>query len=262
MRAARRSGPDGLSGMAAVVELPELRLLRPLLGVARSRLGATLRSRGVRWLDDPSNLDPRFERVRVRLAAPPRTAGTEPAVRHAREAAVAEAAVALLEFDEPGAVAFDKDAFARLPSDLRTRLLSRIVQGLGGREHPPRQDRLAAACQRLCRPESRGKSGRAADFTLSGCRLMLRSTPRTSEDRGQPAGLMSGPPRLLSAQAPARGPGREVSHARRLRWIVWPENGRNGRKPLFPAAFFAHFACSVSAATHLECNSTPTDIGQ
>ncbi len=33
MRAARQSGPDGLAGMSAAVELPEVRLLRPLLGV-------------------------------------------------------------------------------------------------------------------------------------------------------------------------------------------------------------------------------------
>ena len=34
MRAARQSGPDGLAGMSAAVELPEVRLLRPLLGVS------------------------------------------------------------------------------------------------------------------------------------------------------------------------------------------------------------------------------------
>ena len=247
MRAVRNSGPDGLSGMAAVIELPELRLLRPLLGVARSRLGATLRSRSVRWLDDPSNLDLRFERVRVRLAPPLRVVGTEPAVRHAREQGVAEAAVALLELDQTSAAAFDRDAFARLAPDLQVRLLSRLVQGLGGRDHPPRQDRLAAACRRLCQAESGGKSGRAQDFTLAGCRLVLRS----SKDREQPA--------LSLSKGFARGPG---SHGPRMRWIVRPENGRYGGKPLFPAAFFACFACSMTAATHLECNPTPTDIGQ
>ena len=66
MRAARRSGPDGLAGMAALVEQPEVRLLRPLLAVSRSRLTATLLARGVPWLDDPSNADPRFERARLR----------------------------------------------------------------------------------------------------------------------------------------------------------------------------------------------------
>src|SRR5262249_18811870 len=65
MRAARASGRDGLAGMAALVEWPEVRLLRPLLPVPRARLSATLRARGVAWIDDPSNADPRFERVRL-----------------------------------------------------------------------------------------------------------------------------------------------------------------------------------------------------
>ena len=71
MRAARQSGPDGLAGMSAAVELPEVRLLRPLLGVSRSRLTATLLARGVPWIDDPSNADPRFERARLRAGNRP-----------------------------------------------------------------------------------------------------------------------------------------------------------------------------------------------
>ena len=66
MRAARESGPDGLAGMAALVEHRDARLLRPLLAVPRARLTATLQARGVEWIDDPSNEDRRFERVRVR----------------------------------------------------------------------------------------------------------------------------------------------------------------------------------------------------
>ena len=38
LRAARRSGPDGLAGMAAVREIAGLRLLRPLLAVPKARL--------------------------------------------------------------------------------------------------------------------------------------------------------------------------------------------------------------------------------
>ncbi len=68
MRAARASGPDGLAGMAALVEWAEVRLLRPLLAVRRARLTATLAARGIAWIDDPSNADPRFERARLRLA--------------------------------------------------------------------------------------------------------------------------------------------------------------------------------------------------
>jgi tRNA(Ile)-lysidine synthase len=222
MRAMRRSGPDGLAGMAAIVELPELRLLRPLLGVARSRLGATLLARGVPWIDDPSNADPRFERARLRLSKRP--VGERPAApaidagRSARELALAAAAVEALAF-QSGEVAIDRSAFVRLGSELRSRLLSRVVQAVGGGDHPPRRDRLARAAERLCAAVARGKSGKGQDFTLSACRLMLR----------------------------------RASDSRQLQWIVRPErgrrDGRNGAQPLIPAAFFA---CGASLASHLE----------
>ena len=66
MRAGRGSGPDGLAGMAALVEHRHLRVLRPLLGVPRSKVTLFMKARGIGWSEDPSNADLRFERVRVR----------------------------------------------------------------------------------------------------------------------------------------------------------------------------------------------------
>lgn len=219
MRAARASGPDGLAGMPAVVEHRDGRLLRPLLPVHRVRLTATLTERGARWIDDPSNADPRFERSRLRRQ-PPGVASQHPAGdRAARERSLADAAVALLDVEPPEAVAFDRMAFARLDRPQAARLLSRLVQALGKRDHPPRRDRLDRATARLLRVVDRGKSGKSQDFTLSACRLTLR---RASDDD-------------------------------RLRWIVRPENGRKGPEragqPLVPAAFFA---CGTQGTPHLQ----------
>ena len=68
LRAARGSGSYGLAGMAAVRELPGLRLLRPLLGVPKAALVAVLEATGQPWLDDPSNRAERFARARLRQA--------------------------------------------------------------------------------------------------------------------------------------------------------------------------------------------------
>src|SRR5579863_7596340 len=46
LRLARGSGLDGLAGMAAVVEHPNCRILRPLLDQSRARLVAVLRGGG------------------------------------------------------------------------------------------------------------------------------------------------------------------------------------------------------------------------
>lgn len=68
MRLARGSGLQGLSGIAPCVERDGLWLLRPLLDVPKARLSATLVAMGRTWIEDPSNEDRRFERVRLRGA--------------------------------------------------------------------------------------------------------------------------------------------------------------------------------------------------
>ena len=66
IRRRAHSGPDGLAGMSAIRELADCRLLRPLLGVARDRLVAFLEAERQPFISDPSNLDPAFERSRLR----------------------------------------------------------------------------------------------------------------------------------------------------------------------------------------------------
>ncbi len=77
MRLARGSGLEGLGGMRACGEVDdqeywgqsqtaEYRVRRPFLGVSKTRLKSSLRARGAEWVEDPSNEDERFERVRVR----------------------------------------------------------------------------------------------------------------------------------------------------------------------------------------------------
>jgi tRNA(Ile)-lysidine synthase len=67
IRALGGSGPAGMASMAPVVETRTLRLLRPLLAIPPVRLRATLRSVGVAWVEDPSNIDAAALRARLRL---------------------------------------------------------------------------------------------------------------------------------------------------------------------------------------------------
>ncbi len=85
MRAAR--GPGGAEGIAAWSARDEVVLIRPLLAVPPAALRDYLAARGMAWVEDPSNRDPRFERARVRASAPRGVAA--PAARQAREAAAA-----------------------------------------------------------------------------------------------------------------------------------------------------------------------------
>jgi tRNA(Ile)-lysidine synthase len=103
IREAAGSGLDGLAGMAAISERDAVRLLRPLLEVPRARLRDVLIGRDQEWIEDPSNRNPAFTRVRVRgdlgRAAPGSSAAhlaaTAARLGRARAAREAEDAAAL-----------------------------------------------------------------------------------------------------------------------------------------------------------------------
>lgn len=66
MRQARGPG-RGLSGIApATLYEGRTWFVRPLIARRRAELRAHLSANGLSWIEDPSNRDPRFERVRVR----------------------------------------------------------------------------------------------------------------------------------------------------------------------------------------------------
>ena len=70
MRMARKSSPDsgrGLSGIAPVTRLRDtVVLVRPLLALNRQTLRDYLLEHNQSWIEDPSNFDNSYERVRVR----------------------------------------------------------------------------------------------------------------------------------------------------------------------------------------------------
>lgn len=66
-RMAKGTGLDGLVGMRSVNILDNgLTLLRPLLPVSHQDLLETLKSRKIDWIEDPSNINNRYARVRIR----------------------------------------------------------------------------------------------------------------------------------------------------------------------------------------------------
>ena len=71
MRLARGSGVDGLAAMAPVAPAEGLALAAAAARRAAGDLRAWLAAEGLAWAEDPSNADPRFDRVRARAALPP-----------------------------------------------------------------------------------------------------------------------------------------------------------------------------------------------
>lgn len=69
-RLLRGSGLDGLAGMEPLADRNGLTLARPLLALAKADLVGLCAEAGLRFVDDPSNADPRFARARLRRLAP------------------------------------------------------------------------------------------------------------------------------------------------------------------------------------------------
>jgi tRNA(Ile)-lysidine synthase len=66
MRLMRGTGLSGLAGIAPVVAAEPCPVVRPLLGIAGPDLRAWLAAEGIPYREDPSNLDRRFLRNRIR----------------------------------------------------------------------------------------------------------------------------------------------------------------------------------------------------
>jgi tRNA(Ile)-lysidine synthase len=135
------SGIGGLGAMRARSQRGGAALLRPLLGVEKSRLVATLERRGIAFARDPSNEDPRFTRVRLRRLLPLLQAeGLSSArlLRLAERAARADEALETLALASNACVALEGEttafavrAFFELPAELGIRMLRRAVDDAG-----------------------------------------------------------------------------------------------------------------------------------
>jgi tRNA(Ile)-lysidine synthase len=167
MRAARGSGVDGLAGMASIVERDTIRLLRPLLGVPRATLRVYLLACGQDWIEDPSNRNPAFTRVRIRtaLGQSPPGPGPELAVaRTAREGAAARHLAQFVALDPAGFAVIDPRAFAA-PEALGIKTLGALLATISGGDFPPRTERIERLYRALV-------GGLAQDRTLGGCLIV------------------------------------------------------------------------------------------
>lgn len=179
-----------------------LMLLRPLLDIDRAALRALLRARGLDWLEDPANADPRFARARARAALadgapppPPETVAAPPDCEG-------------LQADWTGAV--------RLPRGAPGAVLAAALLGAAGGHVPPRGARLAALQARLAR-------GGPVRATLAGARVVAGPDgARLSREPGR-TGL---PDLALRADAPMVWDGRFELVAPGPGWRVAPVAGR------------------------------------
>lgn len=161
MRLARGSGVDGLAGMAARRCENGLCWHRPLLAVQRAELRAYLDQIGVAWIDDPSNEDLRFDRIKARrtLAAlaplgleAKRLAETAAHMRRARialEIATQDLARSCVSITVAGELSLGLGPFENAPREIQLRLLSAGLGWVASARYRPRfssLEGLLASC--------------------------------------------------------------------------------------------------------------------
>jgi len=165
------SGIDGLAGMAAARELPHLRLVRPLLSIAKARLVAFVAAEGQEYLQDPSNSNPTFERSRLRMAGDRENAEVTLAeiranvvTRIERERELAALLARAVSLHPAGFALLDPAPIAA-SGELGERALGLVAAVLGGAVYPSRRERLARLRLSLGEVPLRAR-------TLGGCRFV------------------------------------------------------------------------------------------
>ncbi|MBC8049707.1 MAG: tRNA lysidine(34) synthetase TilS [Chitinophagales bacterium] len=178
MRLARGSGLDGLAGIAAVTHTGEMTLIRPFLDISKARLKAFLRSIGESWIEDPSNADANFERVRVRRAlgvlrkqgldtrAIALSAKRLGRAKDACASAASNFAASHLQVFPEGWARVALAAFRSVPAEIAINVLSKVLAACGGGARQVRLSKIEALHLALLKEED-GK------WTLGGCVLRL-----------------------------------------------------------------------------------------
>jgi tRNA(Ile)-lysidine synthase len=227
-RMARGSGVGGLAGMRPMdaVPVPEgtgQYLIRPLLRTPKARLIATLDAATVPYAIDPSNMDPRFTRPRLRTLMPLLAEEGLTAERLSRLAQrVARVEDALIDqldnaqqelapgpWPEDGSIGIESSGLLDLPAEISIRLLQRAIAWSGdeGSADLNQLETLYLELREAIQAAEFGFEGRPLRRTLAGAMITLSGDKLTVE---------RAPPRRAGAKLRSKSgtkPGKPVRKA-------------------------------------------------
>lgn len=152
MRLGRGAGVDGLSGMSASRLAFGTIWLRPMLGLSRQALRDWLQGRGIGWIDDPSNQNLDYERVRMRKALEVLDISAANLGQTAANLSMARAA--LQEFaarategitTDQARLSMQLSEFNRVPEEIRRRILVTGLRWMTGSDYPARREKILHA---------------------------------------------------------------------------------------------------------------------
>ncbi|MBO6903225.1 MAG: tRNA lysidine(34) synthetase TilS [Rhizobiaceae bacterium] len=207
MRSARSEGGRGRAGIAAAtLSGGETWFARPLLGARRAVLRQVLERAGTGWIDDPSNDDFRYERVRMRAMLNNeeiRVFGEAARNEAARRQALGEAAAALIDqhatMPVPGLIRIEPALFDASGKHAAIYALRILLSTAGGQTYLPDERRSAEALSAIMRGSSRlTLAGAVAERSSAG--VYLYREYRNLPARGDTSLLWDGRCRVAYAE--------------------------------------------------------------
>ncbi len=171
IRADHGSGIYGLSGIPKLGKFNKIKIIRPLLDFKKEELQDFLRSQNIEWIEDPSNQNEKFTRVKIRniLNQYPewidKLATVSENLSRAKDCIEYLLNKAIDEFVDfqPGYTSINLEGFNNLPQEIRFRMLTKLLQLIGTNLKPARGERI----ENLLAKIAKGNSFKAS--TLSGC---------------------------------------------------------------------------------------------
>ena len=180
MRLAHGSGLDGLAGMAAARDADGVKIIRPVLGFTRTELRATCTQYGLEWIEDPSNRNEKYLRVKLRefeevLAqegfTPARLAQTMQKLEESREAIqvmTTEAFRTCVQMHPEGYVTLNTQQWQKSPREIQRRVLMQALTSVSPQDYPLGSEAIETTRLEL---QSTTTSGGFAGKTLGGCEI-------------------------------------------------------------------------------------------
>ena len=177
MNLARGSGVDGLAAMPDIWIRNGCTWMRPLLAHSRAELQEWLQKQGQNWINDPTNLDDSYTRIKLRMAATDlanlgltetrlaqtaqRMQQVHDALKYAEQGLAAQA----IQIDL-GDVIINNSKLSDVPDELAQRLYARALSWVGGAIYKPRNTAL------------RRVMATKAAATLQGCVILPQKDGR------------------------------------------------------------------------------------
>ena len=147
------SGVYGLCAMPKITIKNDIKIVRPMLKFTKDEIKEYLNSQNQQWIEDPSNQDDKYKRVRIRKLksllddlelSNERLSKTMQNMERAKETIefFADECIKNSVSSNGKNIIINRDKFIYYPSEIGLRVLANIIQNLSKTNYPPRFESL------------------------------------------------------------------------------------------------------------------------